>query len=218
MSIESSRRNGIDGKWIRENETKEFEYGYTTDTENKTSYQRAVKMLALEKIKNELIFSGMLEAQLRAFARDGIVISREQLISDINKEVARQSINHDLESKISFDESKTDTQRSDVEEQIDRLKNDLGSIFGEMPTKSITASTETDYSEQSRDLLINDILQSMEEAGEFTNIPPEDVSQRIDAMSTVKKRLQEKSIDELEILLDSYILAVEKKKSSGTHR
>ena len=40
MSIESSRSSSIDGQWIRDNETKEFEYGYSRSEDAKTDYQK----------------------------------------------------------------------------------------------------------------------------------------------------------------------------------
>ena len=58
----------------------------------------------------------------------------------------------------------------------------------------------------------------MADAGEFSHIPLEDVSQRVDTMNMVKKRLQEKSIDELEIILNSYTPEDEKTESFGMHR
>ena len=267
-------------------------------------------------LKNELLFNGMLDAQLRSFARDGITISREQLISDINKEVARQQVNFDLDSDMALD-----VQQPQVQSEIDRLKSNLGSIFDASPTKSqqpisqsttiprepaiesvgVTSapesivqpahteqekqeireqmrqaqeqlaktlewakqqpnepqftSTRSDnieeapewtkdrgvsgYTEptleqvrqgleshnqqvqqeqQNKDTLINGIIGRMADAGEFSHIPLEDVSQRVDTMNMVKKRLQEKSLDELEIILNSYANQEEKTESTGMHR
>lgn len=316
MSIENSRSSSIDGQWIRDNETKEFEYVYSKSEDAKTAYQKIVERLALNKIKNELLFNGMLDAQLRSFARDGITISREQLISDINKEVARQQVNFDLDSDMALD-----VQQPQVQSEIDRLKSNLGSIFDASPTKSqqpisqsttiprepaiesvgVTSapesivqpahteqekqeireqmrqaqeqlaktlewakqqpnepqftSTRSDnieetpewtkdrgvsgYTEptleqvrqgleshnqqvqqeqQNKDTLINGIIGRIADAGEFSHIPLEDVSQRVDTMNMVKKRLQEKSLDELEIILNSYANQEEKTESTGMHR
>ena len=317
MSIENSRSSSIDGQWIRDNETKEFEYGYSRSEDAKTAYQKIVERLALNKIKNELLFNGMLDAQLKSFARDGITISREQLISDINKEIARQQVNFDLDSDIALD-----VQQPQVQSEIDRLKSNLGSIFDASPTKSqqpISQSTtiprepaiesvgvshvsespvqqqthteqekqeireqmrkaqeqlaqtlewakqqpnepqftsthsdsieeapewtkdrgvsgyteptidqvrqgleshnqQVQQEQQNKDSLINGIIGRMADAGEFSHIPLEDVGQRVDTMNMVKKRLQEKSIDELEIILNSYANQEEKTESTGMHR
>lgn len=317
MSIENSRSSSIDGQWIRDNETKEFEYGYSRSEDSKTAYQKIVERLALNKIKNELLFKGMLDAQLRLFERDGITISREQLIADINKEVARQQVSYDLDSDIALG-----VEQPQVQSDIDRLKNNLGSLFESAPTQSqqpisqsatiprepaiesvgvshvsespVQQQTHTEqekqeireqmrkaqeqlaqtlewakqqpnepqftsthsdsieeapewtkdrgvsgYTEptidqvrqgleshnqqvqqeqQNKDSLINGILGRMADAGEFSHIPLEDVSQRVDTMNMVKKRLQEKSIDELEIILNSYANQEEKTESTGMHR
>lgn len=320
MSIEKGRSKSIDGQWIRDNETKEFKYEYSRGDDVKPAYQKVVERLALNKIKNELLFNGMLEAQLRAFDKDGIIISRQQLIDDINREVARQRVSFDLGNEVSLELPKVDIQPSEEQSQIDRLKNNLGSIFGgtvrnenatleeqklidtpvvttDEPITEKTLSTEqivpqfnsqiereeyfdemydseihkltelkknndpnyeielnnsikkissfTDripnvrdqieidikyqldrikrenvqnQEQQNKDSLINGILQRMTKAGEFSHIPLEDVSQRVDAMNMVKKRLQEKSIDELEIIFNSYTDQEEKIVSSGMRR
>ena len=317
MSIEKSRSNSIDEQWIRDNETKEFEYGYSKSEELKTAYQKVVERLALHKIKNELLFNGMLDAQLRSFSRDGITISKEQLIKDINKEAARQQVNFGLDYDIALD-----VQQPQEQSEIDRLKSNLGSIFDASPTKSqqpisqsttilrepaiesvgVTPTSESTvqqpahteqekqeireqmrqaqeqlaktlewakqqpnepqftstrsdnieeapewtkdrgvsgYTEptleqlrqgleshnqqvqqeqQNKDTLINGIIGRMADAGEFSHIPLEDVSQRVDTINMVKKRLQEKSLDELEIILNSYANQEEKQESSSIHR
>lgn len=254
MSIENSRSSSIDGQWIRDNETKEFEYGYSKSEDAKTAYQKIVERLALNKIKNELLFNGMLDAQLRSFSRDGITISREQLISDINKEVARQQVDFDLDSDMALD-----VQQPQVQSEIDRLKSNLGSSIDASPTKSqqpisqsttiprepaiesvgVTSAPESivqpahteqekqgleshnqqvQQEQQNKDTLINGIIGRMADAGEFSHIPLEDVSQRVDTMNMVKKRLQEKSIDELEIILNSYANQEDKTESTGMHK
>ena len=235
MSIENSRSSSIDGQWIRDNETKEFEYGYSRSEDAKTAYQKIVERLALNKIKNELLFKGMLDAQLRSFERDGITISREQLIADINKEVARQQVSYDLDSDIALG-----VEQPQVQSDIDRLKNNLGSLFESAYTQSQqpisqsatiprepaiesvgvshVSESPVQQEQQNKDSLINGIIGRMADAGEFSHIPLEDVSQRVDTMNMVKKRLQEKSIDELEIILNSYANQEEKTESTGMYR
>ena len=147
MSIEKSRSKGIDGQWIRDNETKEFEYEYSNSSDVKISYQKAVEMLALEKIKNELIFDGKFESQLRAFARDGITISRQQLIDDINKEVAKQRLSFGLDD-LTLDSPAIDLQSIKDQAQIDELKNKLESVFGGIESSSNIESVRQDFSSQ----------------------------------------------------------------------
>ena len=143
MSIESGKRSSIDGQWIRENETKEFKYGYSSDAGTKTDYQRIVEMLALEKIQHELIFERLVESKIKAFARDGITISKEQLLSDVNREVTRQRITYDLDNEEKLVMPKVDEQKSDVQLQVEYLKNNLGEIFGGESEITETSSMST---------------------------------------------------------------------------
>ena len=79
-------------------------------------------------------------------------------------------------------------------------------------------SAKQNQEQQNKDSMINGILQRMSKAGEFSYIPIENLSQRIDTMNMVKKRLQEKSMDELQIILNSYMLDDKKMESTGIHR
>lgn len=333
MSVENSRSGSIDGQWIRDNENKEYKYDYSHSNDEKTTYQKIVERLALNKIKNELLFNGMLDAQMRSFARDGITITKEQLMQDINKEVARQSVIYDLDYGTLVEETQSQS-------QIDDLKNNLGRIFDssvstfnqnpinvegtiprepavesvygqdnskefnmqqlgesipekkepvfehtedekqeirsqmqkaqeqlaqtlewakQQPNKPQFTSTrgenieevpswtqdrgisgytepsleqvrqglvsqnksselETLSLQQDKETIIHEIVSRMADAGEFSHIPLENVSERIDTMNVVKKRLQEKTMDELQIILDSYSMQEEKNQSSRMHR
>lgn len=127
MAIDTGGRS-IDGRWINNNETKEFRYGNNTREQSfKTEYQRIVEKLAKNKLEHELLFEGMINAQLRTLARDGITISREQLMADVNKEVAIQSIDFSPEASLG------DPQ---IQSEIDMLKNNLGNMFGPVNTQS----------------------------------------------------------------------------------
>ena len=141
MSIENSRSNSIDGQWVRDNETKEFEYDYSKSEDAKSTYEIIVETLAQNKINNDLLFKGMVDAQVRLFERAGITISREQLMTDINKEVARQLVNIELENDIKSSVQQQQM-KSDVDSDIARLKNNLGSFF----EPSISTRTANKYS------------------------------------------------------------------------
>ena len=65
-------------------------------------------------------------------------------------------------------------------------------------------STNMANEEMQKKDLIENILRSMGDAGEFSYIPFEDISQRIDAMKAVKIKLDSKSIEELEYILSVY--------------
>lgn len=65
-------------------------------------------------------------------------------------------------------------------------------------------STNMAYEETQKKDLIENILKSMGDAGEFSHIPLEDISQRIDTMKEVKTKLDSKSLEELEYILSVY--------------
>ena len=69
------------------------------ENDDKMSYQMIVEKLALNKIRNELLFIGMVDEQLKALNSKGINVTREELLDDINKEVAKQRINFGIEKK-----------------------------------------------------------------------------------------------------------------------
>lgn len=65
-------------------------------------------------------------------------------------------------------------------------------------------STNMANEETQKKDLIENILKSMGDAGEFSHIPLEDISQRIDTMKEVKTKLDSKSLEELEYILSVY--------------
>lgn len=240
MSIEKSRSNSIDEQWIRDNETKEFEYGYSKSEELKTAYQKVVERLALHKIKNELLFNGMLDAQLRSFSRDGITISKEQLIKDINKEVARQQVNFGLDYDIALD-----VQQPQIETDIDMLKNNLDSIFEPVPQQpqqsnisnstisndpvhtrqeEIPTTTFTGNLENLSDEVKEQIITLMEARGgepisSIDNIYQEGNLIVVDAKDTQGRYIgTEFTVDELKTILNLSPSIEEKQESSSIHR
>lgn len=83
-------------------------------------YLNAVKRLALQKMKNDLMYEGMLGATIRRFSSLGLDVSRESISRDIEVEVNKQKTNLDFDIPDLSMESSAD---------INQLKNNLGSIF-----------------------------------------------------------------------------------------
>ena len=108
MSIERSRSKSIDGQWIRENETREFKYGYAVDGANSVAYQAAVKRLADFKIKNESMYKGMLEAEIRALENHGIFVPERKLEEDVNNRVMMLRMLDKINEPLSSENEKTD--------------------------------------------------------------------------------------------------------------
>lgn len=101
------------------------------ETKNDLSQQyiNAIKRLALEKMRNDILFEGNLGAAMRNLSSLGLDISRESMLKDINTEVNKQMMSYD----INFD---IDTPKpTQINKEIEQLKNDLGSIFASAPTQ-----------------------------------------------------------------------------------
>lgn len=71
---------------------------------------------------------------------------------------------------------------------------------------------------QSKKVLAEQILKLMVDAGEFSYIPIEEMSKRLDAIQYARIQLEKKSVEELEIILSTYSNDYEKKQTSGVQR
>ena len=126
----------IDQKWIRENESKEYTFSAPVqakiDDNIKQQYLNAVKRLALDKIKNDLLFEGKLGTTMKNLSSMGLNVTRESILRDIEAEINRQQVSFGIErpSISSAYDSQSQTQT-----QIANLKNNLGNIFESIPTQ-----------------------------------------------------------------------------------
>ena len=83
----------IDQKWIRENESKEYSFTAPVQAQIdniKQQYLNAVKRLALDKIKNDLLFEVKLGTAMKNLSSMGLNVSKESMLKDIEREVNRQ--------------------------------------------------------------------------------------------------------------------------------
>ena len=93
MAMDKSYRS-IDGRSIVQGESREYRYGYDKEQESllQKQYQMIISMLADYKLKNESIFLNMVDATIRRYANDGINISKEELLRDINRELYKREL------------------------------------------------------------------------------------------------------------------------------
>lgn len=61
-------------------------------------YISTIKRLALQKMKSDLLFEGSLGATIRKFSSQGLDVSRESILKDIDAEINRQQMNFDVET------------------------------------------------------------------------------------------------------------------------
>ncbi len=65
---------------------------YETRNDIKKQYLDAIKKLALEKMKDNLLFEGILGATIRQLSSIGLNVTRESILKDIEVEINRQKI------------------------------------------------------------------------------------------------------------------------------
>lgn len=102
-----------------------------TSNDLRQQYLNAIKKLALQKMKNDLLFEGSLGAAMRSLSSLGIDVSKESMLKDIEYEVNRQRMNFDIEMpNISIEEPNINIEN---QSEIEQLKNNLGNIFQSIP-------------------------------------------------------------------------------------
>ena len=104
-----------------------------TKNDLRQQYINAIKKLALQKMKNDLLFEGSLGAAMRNLSSLGLEVSKESMLKDIETEVNRQKMSFDLE----MPSVNIEVPNISVENQseIEQLKNNLGSFFQSVPTQ-----------------------------------------------------------------------------------
>ena len=209
MSIEGFSKRGMelgnDPEGIRETKN-------ATDNLH-TEYLNFVKSLALEKMKNSIIFEGKLKATMRRLTSLGFNVTRENILKDIQTEINKQMLDFDID----FDrempglgaELQSEIQQpTQINNEIGQLKMNLGGIFADTPTQQQVSQQETEQvlqeqQKQMKDKIISQIIVGMNNSGEllFGDIS---ISERMSIMQNIQDKLHAKSMEELQILLSSY--------------
>lgn len=127
MSLEGFSKRGMElgNDPERINETK---------NDLRQQYINAIKRLALEKMRNDILFEGKLGAAMRNLSSLGLDISRESMLKDIETEVNKQRMSYDIDFDIETPnlvaESQSEIhQPTQINNEIEQLKNNLGSIY-----------------------------------------------------------------------------------------
>ena len=118
--IDRNKIYGIDQEYIRKTENQEIKYDDLKDR-----YLKEVKKLALEKMKNDILFEGKLNSIMRNLTSLGLNITRENFLRDIEKEIRKQQLDFGS-SSISYFNSTND-------KELKTLKSNLGNIFESSP-------------------------------------------------------------------------------------
>ena len=123
-SIDIPTETDIDQKWIRENETNEKTNAVPAqpniDDKTMEEYESIIRRLALEKVRNDLLFEGKLTDAIKDISLLGLNITREDILSAIEKEIAKQM----AMSK------KSEPEQPEEEENLDDILDDMNNILG----------------------------------------------------------------------------------------
>ncbi len=104
-----------------------------TKNDLRQQYLNAIKKLALQKIRNDLLFEGSLGATMRSLSSLGLDVSKESMLKDIETEVNRQRMCFDIEiPNVSMEVPNISVGN---QSEIEQLKNNLGSIFESTPVQ-----------------------------------------------------------------------------------
>lgn len=103
-----------------------------TKNDLRQQYLSAIKRLALDKMKNDILFEGKLGATIRNLSSMGLNITRENIIKDIETEITRQKSDLSWNEYVPQEDMKFDVV-DETKTQIDSLKNNLSSIFESTP-------------------------------------------------------------------------------------
>ena len=115
-----------------------------TKNDLKQQYMNEIKKLALQKMKNYILFEEILQATIRKFSSLGLDVSRESILKDIQNEIYLQNQGYNLNVDEILQDLPTIVANNqqvrepvDYQSDIDQLKNNLGSIFETSPTEDL---------------------------------------------------------------------------------
>lgn len=96
-------------------------------------YLNAIKKLALQKMRNDLLFEGSLGAAMKNLSSIGLDVSKESMLKDIETEVNRQRMSLDIEMpNVNIEVPNVIAEN---QSEIEQLKSNLGSIFESAPVQ-----------------------------------------------------------------------------------
>lgn len=96
-------------------------------------YSNAIKKLALQKMRNDLLFEGSLGAAMKNLSSIGLDVSKESMLKDIETEVNRQRMSFDIEMpNVNIEVPNVIAEN---QSEIEQLKSNLGSIFESAPVQ-----------------------------------------------------------------------------------
>ena len=160
---------------------------------NEDRYKKIINYLSYEKDKGSMFFGMLLKKAINDAKKYGIIVSREKVISDIEKKEKKQDfyLNEKVEKKRS---SVNGNSNEMLIQQLQQVKGNINTLFNlDENCKVIVSESNSELSNEKEEL-INKIISVMDN-NELQVVPLQDLKDYFSYMS----------LDELNDVLDRYL-------------
>lgn len=160
---------------------------------NEDRYKKIINYLSYEKDKGSIFFGMLLKKAINDAKKYGIIVSREKVISDIEKKEKKQDfyLNEEVEKKRS---SVNGNSNEMLIQQLKQVKGNINTLFNLDENDKVIVSESNSELSNEKEELINKIISVMDN-NELQVVPLQDLKDYFSYMS----------LDELNDVLDRYL-------------
>ena len=160
---------------------------------NEDRYKKIINYLSYEKDKGSMFFGMLLKKAINDAKKYGIIVSREKVISDIEKKEKKQDfyLNEEVEKKRS---SVNGNSNEMLIQQLKQVKGNINTLFNLDENDKVIVSESNSELSNEKEELINKIISVMDN-NELQVVPLQDLKDYFSYMS----------LDELNDVLDRYL-------------
>lgn len=160
---------------------------------NEDRYKKIINYLSYEKDKGSMFFGMLLKKTINDAKKYGIIVSKEKVISDIEKKEMNQDfyLNEEVEKKRS---SVNGNSNEMLIQQLKQVKGNINTLFNLDENDKVIVSESNSELSNEKEELINKIISVMDN-NELQVVPLQDLKDYFSYMS----------LDELNDVLDRYL-------------
>lgn len=160
---------------------------------NEDRYKKIINYLSYEKDKGSMFFGMLLKKAINDAKKYGIIVSKEKVISDIEKKEMNQDfyLNEEVEKKRS---SVNGNSNEMLIQQLKQVKGNINTLFNLDENDKVIVSESNSELSNEKEELINKIISVMDN-NELQVVPLQDLKDYFSYMS----------LDELNDVLDRYL-------------
>lgn len=160
---------------------------------NEDRYKKIINYLSYEKDKGSMFFGMLLKKAINDAKKYGIIVSKEKVISDIEKKEMNQDfyLNEEVEKKRS---SVNGNSNEMLIQQLKQVKGNINTLFNLDENGKVIVSESNSELSNEKEELINKIISVMDN-NELQVVPLQDLKDYFSYMS----------LDELNDVLDRYL-------------